>query len=78
MARVKIKISFNRSWPLAGLIRKEGEILVEGFSEIEGITADKIINAFMNDAVKVELGPAKDAAGEKKTNRHRHSAVPRK
>lgn len=55
---VKIRMILKQNWPLAGKMRREGEILAEGVSAIDGITPDKILNAFLNDVVRVEIAPA--------------------
>lgn len=43
-------------------MRREGEILADGVSDIEGITPGKILNAVLQGAVRVEIAP-----GEKVT-----------
>ncbi len=48
------KLIFKSPWPLAGEIRKPGEVLFEGTSPIPNVTADKIINAINQGVIEIK------------------------
>lgn len=63
---VNVKFILKQNWPLAGAMRKEGEMIVEGSSAIDGLTPDKILNAVLQGAVRVEVSaPPKKKAAKK-------------
>jgi len=57
------KLIFKSPWPMAGEIRKPGEVLLEGTSPITGIRPDKILNAIINGAVEIK----EENSGKKKS-----------
>jgi hypothetical protein len=66
---VRVRIEFNRRWPMMGEMRDRGDILLDGISPIPA-TAEKILNAIRMNAVDVivteETGkPSKLKAGKK-------------
>jgi hypothetical protein len=66
-----IKITFKSSYPLMGAMRRPGDVLLEGKCPVKGITLHKLINAFMNAELDIEI---KD--DEKEPDRHGIGAVP--
>ena len=62
----KLQLIFNKPWPMAGEIRKPGEILFEGISPIPNVTPEKIIHAIKQGVVEIRPVNKSTKKNEKK------------